>query len=569
MNIKLQPPKATDLRPRLTVIGVGGAGGNAVNNMISSGLQGVDFVVANTDAQALSASSAEHRLQLGMNLTEGLGAGSKPEIGEAAAEEAIDEIRAQISGSHMVFIAAGMGGGTGTGAAGVIARIAKELGVLAVGVVTKPFQFEGARRQRIAEAGIAELKKHVDTLIVIPNQNLFRIANAKTTFAEAFVLADQVLYSGIACIVDLIVKEGLINLDFADVRTVMSGMGTAMMGTGEAEGERRAILAAEEAICNPLLDDVTLRGAKGLLLSIIGGRSLTLFEVDEAATRVRKEVDPEANIIVGATFDESLGDRIRVSIVASGMARQSEAAVHYQPSPMSASTSVPTHPGQIAQQPRPAVPMAPPATAGQAPGDRKASADFDRLTRMLTDAIDPSVNGPRTPQDVEAWQGPGEVQVRPTKPTFGSSMLPPPLPPEARLPRPMDLGFSPGPPADTGRGPPRMPTIDDFPQIAQSEYRAKAGQPAGAPMQRSPQIYSSAHQHQPRRRGLLERIGFGRRADAAESVYRTGGQRDVTASHPIARPEAEQSAPREPRGASGESSESADLPSFFRGRRAR
>ncbi len=270
MNIKLELPKLTDLRPRITVIGVGGAGGNAINNMIASGLDGVEFVVANTDAQALALSSAEHRIQLGVNLTEGLGAGSRPEIGQAAAEEALDDIRAQISGSHMVFVAAGMGGGTGSGAAGVIARIAKEAGVLTVGIVTKPFQFEGARRMRVAEAGITELARYVDTLIVIPNQNLFRLANERTTFAEAFVLADQVLYSGIACIVDLIVKEGLINLDFADVRTVMSGMGTAMMGTGEASGERRAIHAAEEAITNPLLDDVSLKGARGLLLSIIG-----------------------------------------------------------------------------------------------------------------------------------------------------------------------------------------------------------------------------------------------------------------------------------------------------------
>ena len=331
MKIKLELPKLTDLRPRITVIGVGGAGGNAINNMIASGLQGVEFVVANTDAQALAQSSAEHRIQLGVNLTEGLGAGSRPEIGQAAAEEALDEIRSQISGSHMVFVAAGMGGGTGSGAAGVIARIAKDLGVLTVGIVTKPFQFEGARRMRVAEAGIAELSRFVDTLIVIPNQNLFRVANERTTFAEAFVLADQVLYSGIACIVDLIVKDGLINLDFADVRTVMSGMGTAMMGTGEASGDRRAVIAAEEAIANPLLDDVSLKGARGLLLSIIGGSDLTLYEVDEAASRIRQEVDSEANIIVGASFDESMGDRLRVSIVASGMARNGERAAGPMP----------------------------------------------------------------------------------------------------------------------------------------------------------------------------------------------------------------------------------------------
>ena len=266
MNIKLELPQLTDLKPRLTVIGVGGAGCNAVNNMIAAGLTGVEFVVANTDAQTLEASSAEHRIQLGMNLTEGLGAGANPEIGAAAAEEAIDEIKSQISGSHMLFLAAGMGGGTGTGAISIIARASREMGILTVGVVTKPFQFEGSRRMRMAEAGIQELRQHVDTLIVIPNQNLFRVANEKTTFAEAFLLADQVLYSGVACIVDLIVREGLINLDFADVRAVMRNMGTAMMGTGEGTGERRAITAAEEAIANPLLDDVSLQGAKGLAL---------------------------------------------------------------------------------------------------------------------------------------------------------------------------------------------------------------------------------------------------------------------------------------------------------------
>lgn len=309
------------MKPRIMVIGVGGAGGNAVNNMISAGLKGPEFIVANTDAQALAASAAEKRIQLGASLTEGLGAGSKPEIGEAAAEEAIDDIKAAVAGAHMVFVAAGMGGGTGTGAASVIARIARESGILTVAVVTKPFTFEGSRRMRVAEAGIAELKRHVDTLLVIPNQNLFRLATDRTTFQEAFLQADQVLFSGIACIVDLIVKEGLINLDLADVKTVLSGMGTAMMGTGEASGEHRAIMAAEEAVVNPLLDEVTLKGAKSLLLSITGGPDLTLWEVDEVANRVRQEVDPDANIIVGATFDQSLSDRVRVSIVASGMNR--------------------------------------------------------------------------------------------------------------------------------------------------------------------------------------------------------------------------------------------------------
>jgi cell division protein FtsZ len=312
-------PELVNATPRIVVIGVGGAGGNAVNNMIDAGLDGVKFIVANTDMQALAGSRAEHRIQLGRNLTEGLGAGSRPEIGESAADEAFEEIRAQIGDAHMLFIAAGMGGGTGTGAAYVVARAAKEAGILTVAVVTKPFQFEGAQRMRNAEAGIAALVPYVDTLLVIPNENLFKVATDRTTFAEAFVVADQVLYSGIACLVDLIVEEGLINLDLADVRTILSGMGTAMMGMGEASGEQRAIVAAEEAIVNPLLDNVTLKGANSLLLSITGGRDLTLWEVDETANRIRQEVDPDANIIVGATLDEDLGDKIRVSIVASGM----------------------------------------------------------------------------------------------------------------------------------------------------------------------------------------------------------------------------------------------------------
>jgi cell division protein FtsZ len=314
-------PSPTKRNPRITVIGVGGAGCNVVNNMIAAGLANVRFVVANTDMQALASSKAEIRIQLGVNLTEGLGAGSDPEIGEAAAEEAAEEIRTTLADSHMVFIAAGMGGGTGTGAAYVVAREARNSGILSIAVVTKPFQFEGAKRLRNAEAGISELRKHADTLLVIPNENLFRIATDRTTFADAFVMADQVMYSGIVTITDLIMKEGLINLDLADVKAVLGGMGRAMMGMGEAAGEQRAIAAAEEAIVNPLLDEVTLKGAKSLLLCITGGRDMTLWEVEEAASRVCQEVDPDANIIVGATFDDGLGDRIRVSIVASGMPR--------------------------------------------------------------------------------------------------------------------------------------------------------------------------------------------------------------------------------------------------------
>ncbi len=295
------------------------AGGNAVNNMITAGLRGVEFVVANTDAQALTMSKAERLIQLGAHVTEGLGAGSQPEVGRAAAEECIDEIIDHLSNTHMCFVTAGMGGGTGTGAAPVVARAAREKGILTVGVVTKPFHFEGQRRMKTADLGIEELQKCVDTLIVIPNQNLFRIANDKTTFADAFAMADQVLYSGVACITDLMVKEGLINLDFADVRSVMREMGKAMMGTGEASGEGRAMAAAEAAIANPLLDETSMKGARGLLISITGGRDLTLFEVDEAATRIREEVDPDANIILGATFDEALEGVIRVSVVATGI----------------------------------------------------------------------------------------------------------------------------------------------------------------------------------------------------------------------------------------------------------
>jgi len=318
MPINLTIPDIQELKPRITVFGCGGAGGNAVNNMINSGLDGVDFVVANTDAQALALSKASRIIQLGVGVTEGLGAGSHPEVGRAAAEESYDEINDHLSGSHMVFITAGMGGGTGTGAAPVVARAAREQGILTVGVVTKPFAFEGNRRARLAEDGIDELHRHVDTLIVIPNQNLFRVANEKTTFADAFAMADQVLYSGVACITDLMVKEGLINLDFADVRAVMRGMGKAMMGTGEASGEDRARHAAEAAIANPLLDDVSMHGARGLLISIAGGPDLTLYEVDEAASRIREEVDPDANIILGAMFDPTLDGTIRVSVVATG-----------------------------------------------------------------------------------------------------------------------------------------------------------------------------------------------------------------------------------------------------------
>ena len=308
-----------ELKPRIVVFGVGGAGGNAVDNMIDANLQGVEFVVANTDAQALERSKTEARIQLGLETTSGLGAGARPEVGAAAAEESIDEINQYLEGAHMVFIAAGLGGGTGTGAAPIIAKAAHDKGILTVGVVTKPFSFEGSRRMKIADSGLERMRDAVDTMIVVPNQNLFRIANERTTFAEAFRMADDVLYSGVRGITDLMVMPGLINLDFADVRTIMKGMGSAMMGMGEGEGEGRALEAARAAIDNPLLDDVTMQGARGVLINITGGYDMTLFELDEAANEIRREVDPDANIILGSTFDPELEGRLRVSVVAAGI----------------------------------------------------------------------------------------------------------------------------------------------------------------------------------------------------------------------------------------------------------
>ncbi|PAQ08962.1 MULTISPECIES: cell division protein FtsZ [Mesorhizobium] len=314
-------PAISEMRPKISVIGVGGGGGNAINNMIAEGLQGTEFIVANTDAQALTMSKATRLIQLGAHVTEGLGAGSLPDVGHAAAVESIDEIMDHLAGTHMCFVTAGMGGGTGTGAAPVIAQAARNAGILTVAVVTKPFVFEGNRRMHAANEGIERLRESADTVIVIPNQNLFRIADARTTFADAFAMADRVLYAGVGCITDLIVKEGLINLDFADVKSVMRDMGRAMMGTGEATGEDRARKAAEAAIANPLLDEASMMGAKGVLVSISGGTDMTLFEVDEAATRIREEVDADADIIVGAIFDKALAGKFRVSVVATGLRR--------------------------------------------------------------------------------------------------------------------------------------------------------------------------------------------------------------------------------------------------------
>ena len=374
MTLNLTVPSNEELKPRITVFGVGGAGGNAVNNMIEKALEGVEFVVANTDAQALQQSVAQTKVQMGVRVTEGLGAGARPSVGAAAAEETIEEIVDHLAGAHMCFITAGMGGGTGTGAAPIIAQAARELGVLTVGVVTKPFQFEGAKRMRQAEEGVEALQKMVDTLIIIPNQNLFRLANEKTTFTEAFSMADDVLYQGVKGVTDLMVRPGLINLDFADVRAVMDEMGKAMMGTGEAEGEDRAVQAAEKAIANPLLDEISLKGAKGVLINITGSTDLTLFELDEAANRIREEVDPDANIIVGSTLDTNMQGSMRVSVVATGI--DAAASVGDTPVPrrtLAEPLPAPA-PAQEAPVEQPAAYVAPAAAAPVAPAAAPAPA---------------------------------------------------------------------------------------------------------------------------------------------------------------------------------------------------
>jgi cell division protein FtsZ len=506
MSIKLNLPDMSDLRPRITVIGVGGAGGNAVNNMIRSGLEGCEFVAANTDAQALAMSSAAARIQIGVHITEGLGAGSKPDVGAAAAEEALDEIRNHLVGAHMLFITAGMGGGTGTGAAPVIARVAKEMGVLTVAVVTKPFEFEGQRRMRIANEGIAELSKHVDTIIVIPNQNLFRIATEKTTFADAFQRADDVLKSGVACITDLMVKEGLINLDFADVRVVMESMGTALMGTGEAEGDKRALHAAEAAISNPLLDDVTMRGAKGLLISITGSGDMTLYEVEQAASRIRKEVDPESNpdvnIIVGATFEADLVGKIRVSVVATG--------IQTGPVPPHATTQrdeggkkdqklsdrLQAAGGQgrggdarMARDARPE-PRAEDGRGGHASqgGGHQGNSGLGSAglgsgglgSGGLGTAVPSGGHGGNQngASGAQAWHGSGNVTIEPKPRKPAPQQVPPPRQPAP--PAPPERGmFEPQAPLKPIRPPRRPLTGDDFPELAQREAELRRRDPHG------------------------------------------------------------------------------------------
>ena len=400
MSIDFVRPEVDELRPRISVIGVGGAGGNAIANMMRADVQGVDFVVANTDAQALNASTADRRIQLGLKITQGLGAGSRPEIGRAAAEETIADIEQALEGAHMCFIAAGMGGGTGTGAAPVIAKAARDKGILTVGVVTKPFAFEGSRRGRSADAGISELQQHVDTLIVIPNQNLFRLANSETTFKQAFEMADEVLQQGVRGITDLMVMPGLINLDFADVRSVMSEMGKAMMGTGEADGDNRAIEAAEKAISNPLLDGVSMKGAKGVIISITGGEDMRLMEVDEAASHIKELVDPDANIIWGSAFNNDLGGKIRVSVVATGI----EAEVGVQPQP----AKVFSFPGRTATSAPAAAAKAPAPVKEDAAAEPTAGAGDEELVLGADDILTSPVGAPpiAPPEDEDEVQAP-------------------------------------------------------------------------------------------------------------------------------------------------------------------
>ena len=482
MTINLKIPDIHEMKPRITVFGVGGAGGNAVNNMIAAGLQGVEFVVANTDAQALTMSKAERIVQMGAQVTQGLGAGSQPEVGRAAAEEVIDEIRDHLSGAHMVFVTAGMGGGTGTGAAPVIAKVARELGILTVGVVTKPFHFEGQRRMRFAEMGIAELQKVVDTLLIIPNQNLFRVANEKTTFADAFAMADQVLYSGVACVTDLMVKEGLINLDFADVRAVMREMGKAMMGTGEASGEKRALTAAEAAISNPLIDDASMKGARGLLISITGGKDLKLYEVDEAATRIREEVDPDANIIVGATFDESLEGIIRVSVVATGIDK-----------------------AHIAHQPAPAE-NALKELAGKMRAESARTAErIERAAPARTVALESAAHAAVAAALMPAAGQHEDVSIRPMpmKPSLFDSV---PAEAVAIAEAAPPKTFIPPAPERAARTP-RMPRIDELPLPAQNEIRAQRG-------------HTIENQPEKQRLTLMQRlanVGLGRRSEEAQA----------------------------------------------------
>jgi cell division protein FtsZ len=596
MTINLNKPDIRELKPRITVFGVGGGGGNAVNNMINAGLQGVDFVVANTDAQALAMTRAERIIQMGVQVTEGLGAGSQPEVGRAAAEECLDEIIDHLNGTHMCFVTAGMGGGTGSGAAPVVAQAARSKGILTVGVVTKPFHFEGQRRMRIADQAINELQKSVDTLIVIPNQNLFRIANDKTTFADAFAMADQVLYSGVACITDLMVKEGLINLDFADVRSIMREMGRAMMGTGESSGEGRALAAAEAAIANPLLDETSMKGAQGLLISITGGRDMTLFEVDEAATRIREEVDPDANIILGATFDEALEGIIRVSVVATGIDRVAGAA-DARPFEVKPVSRPAARPQAAAPQPvytAPAAVIAPQPIAPQPQPVTYQSYQADPVAEQIRAAeldmereLEIAVAQPL----MKEMEAPVQESFRPASRLFTSPVVevaPQPMAAAHQVMAPQPMAHQPVEPRMMAPAEPpmmtapqslrmesslmaqvraeaevtRMPKVEDFPPVVKAEMEHRAG------------VAPQAHAEERGPMGLLKRLtsSLGRKDDEVAAVE----TQPATAAQPrrALSPEASLYAPRRgtlddqgrtvPAQAKTHESEEFDIPAFLR-----
>ncbi|VCU59284.1 Cell division protein FtsZ [Tritonibacter mobilis] len=562
MTLNLSMPGQEELSPKITVFGVGGAGGNAVNNMIAKQLEGVDFVVANTDAQALQQNAAKNRVQLGVKVTEGLGAGARPSVGSAAAEESIEQIVDHLAGAHMCFITAGMGGGTGTGAAPIIAQAARELGVLTVGVVTKPFQFEGAKRMRQAEEGVESLQKVVDTLIIIPNQNLFRLANEKTTFTEAFSMADDVLYQGVKGVTDLMVRPGLINLDFADVRAVMDEMGKAMMGTGEGEGEDRAIQAAEKAIANPLLDEISLKGAKGVLINITGAHDLTLFELDEAANRIREEVDPNANIIVGSTLDTEMEGKMRVSVVATGIDASEDAhevPVPRRPmsAPLTKTVSVEENrraPLELTEPMEAAAPVAQAAAevpAGQEPSlfsefDSQQGAQSDDLIEDVresadaTDGLPPPAYQPQPQQQMQQQQ-PQQVQQQPAQQQPAVTQA--------------EVFVAPRAPA------PGTPSQDAIVRLREAAQRHQGGQqqqqPAAAAPQQQQQQRRAADAQEQRRFGLNSLIN-----------RMTGHPQETTQNRPQAaqrvQPSMQNAQPQQAEQPHDEDQERIEIPAFLR-----
>ncbi|HAF80735.1 MAG TPA: cell division protein FtsZ [Brevundimonas sp.] len=528
MSLSLVKPQHTELKPRIVVFGVGGAGGNAVNNMIDAGLEGVEFVVANTDAQHLSFAKTDRRIQLGETITQGLGAGAHPEVGMNAAEESADEIHQHLEGAHMVFITCGMGGGTGTGAAPVIAKCARDRGILTVGVVTKPFTFEGRHRMRLADAGVAELQRYVDTLIVIPNQNLFRVANERTTFADAFGMADQVLHSGVRSITDLMILPGLINLDFADVRAVMSEMGKAMMGTGEASGDDRALMAAQNAIANPLLDETSLKGAKAVLVNITGGLDMTLLEVDEAANAISAEVDGDANIIFGAAFDPALDGKIRVSVVATGMDEG------------------------VVQRAEPSAPTAPLAdhSARRSAGGLYGAQTSRAAPEPARDAYREPVRAERAPEPrVEARPEP-RIEAAPVVPSFQAPAAAEPRPePVIRVAEPAPRTLE--------------PIVDPWVEEYETRAPATSAQPSRAPVEpqgdlyaaRSPEPTADDYDDRDHRRSGWSLFGRGKRAQPQpEPVYSRTQPQMRQSAQPQSTPEPE----------AGQADDDLEIPSFLR-----